>query len=248
MTKSQFRTRTDEAYHRLRQMIEAGQFGSGQKLTELGAAKMLGIGRTSVRQAMHRLEGEGLLKGRHERQGRYVDYFEDADPKEVVARYEVREAIEAQAARLAATNMNRQQADHLLALALRAKTCWDAGDLGGRGEAKMAFLEFLMANCGNALLHRVWRTHRLFPYALRSQQLEEQILREADGDRAKCGLLAEAIAAGDQGEAERIVRETTRQIIKAIRQAATGSQADASPLPAGTGATTGQQTDSLSPS
>lgn len=247
MAKSKFRTKGDEAYHRLRQMIEAGKFDSGRKLTERGAAEMLGMGRLGVREAMHRLEAEGLLHGRHERQGRYFDCLEDADPEQVLERYEVREAIEAQAARLAATNMSEPQAEQFLELARRVETCLATDDYDKRSEAKMAFIGFLMANCGNRLLHRVWRTHRLLPYAPRNRQLNEQILDRKKGERTKWTLMAEAIAARDKDEAERLSREGCRQITEALRRTLMGSGAAVSTSPVCAEPTTDQETDSLPP-
>ena len=223
MAKPEFRTKADEAYHRLRRMIEAGEFDSGRKLTERGMADTLGIGRLGVREAMHRLEAEGLLHGRHERQGRYFDSLQDADPEQVLARYEVREAIEAQAARLAARNMTGPQGEQLLALARRVETCWETDDYDQRADAKMAFLGFLVTNCGNRLLHRVWRTHRLLPYAPRSRQLEEQIMGKRKDEGAQWTLMAEAIAAGDQDKAERITRQGCRQITEALRRILTAA-------------------------
>ena len=199
-------------------MIEAGELDAGEKLTERRTAQILGIGRLGVREAMQRLEAEGLLRGRRERQGRYFDSLQDADPDEVLARYEVREAIEAQAARLAAKNMSKGHAAHLLDLAHRLELCWPTAGCDERAAAKMAFLEYLVTNCGNRLLTRVWRTHRLLPYAPSSQQFEEQIFGKDTGDKPNSTLIAEAIAAGDQDEAERVCRRSCRQTTEALRR------------------------------
>ncbi len=140
--------------------------------------------------------------GRHERQGRYVHYLEDADPREVLLRYEEREAIKSQAARLAARNMDHQQIERLRELVRRAEACSQMADIDGRGQAKNAFLDFILENCGNPLLYRTWRGHRLFPYLVRSQQFEDQIMSKV-GPRPKLTgnerLVTEAIAPGRPG-------------------------------------------------
>ena len=189
------------------------------RLTELGAVEMLGIGRTSVREAIHRLEARGLFKGRHSRRGRQIHYLEDADPYEVLLRYEAREAIQSQAARLAARNMDRSQKEELVALAQRISRGWCADGKEHLEDSKGRFLDFLVANCGNPLLHRMWRTHRLGPDMPRSRQFEEQIYAKVTGDRKQYGsvVLAEAIAAGDEDESERISRQGVRQIADALR-------------------------------
>lgn len=219
MAEKQFRTKADEAYHRLREMIERGDFDTGKRLTELGAVEMLGIGRTSVREAIHRLEARGLLKGRHSRRGRQIHYLEDADPHEVLLRYEAREAIQSQAARLAARNMDRAQKEELLALARQMPSTWCVAEEEPPSDAKARFLDSLVANCGNALLYRMWRTHRLDPDLPRSRQFEEEIYARVNGDRTQYGalVLAEAVAGGDEDEAERISRQGVRQIINALR-------------------------------
>jgi len=224
MAKTQFRTKADEAYYKLRKMLEAGEFDAGRRLTELGAAEMLGIGRTSVREAIHWLEAEGLLQLRNFRRRRRIDYLEDADPEQVLVRYEVREAIQSQAARLAARNMNRTQIDRLLSLARRAIARRDSSDADDRSEAKRAFLDFLLANCGNRALYRIWETQHLSPYLPRDRELEEQIVGRMNGDRAQYSVLslAEAIAAGDQDEAERISRDGIRETTEALRQTLVG--------------------------
>ena len=229
MRSSEFRTKADEAYHRLRRMVEARELDSDDRLTELGVAEMLGIGRASVREAMHRLEAEGLLSGRSARQGRYVQYLEDADPKQILLRYEMREAIESCAARLAARNMDRRQVDRLMVLANDVLACIDMADDGGRGKSKVAFLDFMVANCGNPLLYQAWRQHRLFPYTVRDPDLEKQVLGEcADPRLSTVPLeLAEAIAARDQDKAENIARQTVRMVTDALRDTLTSTNADA---------------------
>ncbi len=224
MARTEFKTKADEAYYKLRTMLEAGEFDSGRRLTELGAAEMLGIGRTSVREAIHWLEAEGLLQLRSSRRRRRIDYLEDADPEQVLIRYEVREAIQSQASRLAARNMSRTQAGRLLSLARQAIARRDSSDVDDRSGAKRAFLDFLVANCGNRDLYRIWKTQHLSPYLPRDRELEEQIVGRMNGNRAQYSVLslAEAIAAGDQDEAERISRDGIRRITEALRQTLVG--------------------------
>ena len=55
-------TLAEQAYAELSKMIQKREFKGGQQLVELRLAKQLGISRTPVRQALRRLEGEGLLQ------------------------------------------------------------------------------------------------------------------------------------------------------------------------------------------
>ena len=87
-----------EAYGRIRAAIRDGTLGPGLRLTETDLAARFGVSRTPVRQAIARLEAEGLLT--HEpRRGLTVMR---PDHQQVVELYVMREVLEAAAARLAA--------------------------------------------------------------------------------------------------------------------------------------------------
>ncbi len=52
----------EKTYHLLKKQILTGQFQPGKKLTEESLAKKFGVSRTPVRDALHKLELEGLVK------------------------------------------------------------------------------------------------------------------------------------------------------------------------------------------
>jgi DNA-binding GntR family transcriptional regulator len=87
-----------EAYGRIRAAIREGTLAPGLRLTETDLAGRFGVSRTPVRQAIARLESEGLLT--HEpRRGLTVTR---PDHQQVVELYVMREVLEGAAARLAA--------------------------------------------------------------------------------------------------------------------------------------------------
>ncbi len=87
-----------EAYARIRAAIRDGTLAPGLRLTETDLAARFGVSRTPVRQAIARLESEGLLT--HEaRRGLTVTR---PDHAQVVELYVMREVLEGAAARLAA--------------------------------------------------------------------------------------------------------------------------------------------------
>ncbi|WP_209318362.1 GntR family transcriptional regulator [Falsiroseomonas selenitidurans] len=87
-----------EAYGRIRTAIRDGTLPPGLRLTETDLAARFGVSRTPVRQAIARLESEGLLT--HEpRRGLTVT---QPDHQQVVELYVMREVLEGAAARLAA--------------------------------------------------------------------------------------------------------------------------------------------------
>ena len=88
----------EAAYTRIRAAIRDGVLAPGERLTEADLAARFGVSRTPVRQAMARLEAEGLLT--HEaRRGLAVTR---PDHQQVVELYVMREILEGAAARLAA--------------------------------------------------------------------------------------------------------------------------------------------------
>jgi len=52
----------ERAYEYLKTSILSGRFNPGERLTEEHLAKELGISRTPIREALHKLESEGLIK------------------------------------------------------------------------------------------------------------------------------------------------------------------------------------------
>ncbi len=86
------------AYRHLREAILQGQIPMGARINELELATAWRVSRTPIRDAMRRLEAEGLVEGVPGR-GVIVPRLSLADIDEL---YEVREVLEARAARRAA--------------------------------------------------------------------------------------------------------------------------------------------------
>jgi DNA-binding GntR family transcriptional regulator len=85
------------AYQEVRRIILEGQISPGEKLNEGELAKALGISRTPIREAVNRLEKEGLVEIFPQR-GAFVIQFTEKDVYEL---FLIRENLEGLAARLA---------------------------------------------------------------------------------------------------------------------------------------------------
>jgi len=221
MARRGVRTRSAEAYRQLKAKLRQGELDPGQRLTEASVGSMLGMGRAPVREAMLRLESEGLLKGRGAYGGKYVRYIEDENPEDVLHHYELREMIEGLAARLAAKNMTGWQIDELRSLAERTSDAARGGDPGGLAEAASGFHRYLVANCGNPLVGEVWQAHSLTPLSVRSAELNRRMWDcEPDGvdPEALLGRIVDAIAAHDPDESEQAARLGIRRVTEAIRR------------------------------
>ncbi|RKT86700.1 DNA-binding transcriptional regulator, GntR family [Saccharopolyspora antimicrobica] len=105
-----------EVYDRLRGEIVDGTFEAGAQLVELALAEKYGTSRTPVREALRRLEQDGLVE-RAERGMR----VRTRSPEEILEIYEVRISLEATAAAAAA----QRRSDFDLIRIRRAQTAMD---------------------------------------------------------------------------------------------------------------------------
>ncbi len=99
----------NQAYQELKRIILERQIPPGGKLNEGDLAKALGISRTPIREAINRLEKEGLLKIIPQR-GAFVVQFTEKDIYEL---FLIRENLEGLAAYLAAGKMNERDLSRL---------------------------------------------------------------------------------------------------------------------------------------
>lgn len=97
--------RSGSAYARLRELIVEGELEPGEPLREHALAQALGVSRTPIREAFRRLESDGLVAS----SGRGV-VVAALDPPSLRDAYEVRAALDALAAELAA---RRQRAGRI---------------------------------------------------------------------------------------------------------------------------------------
>ena len=87
----------DQVYAIIWERIISGQLGPGDKLSDLRLSEDLGVSRTPVREALHRLAQNGIV--RHEsRRGFFLARFSSQDVAEV---YDIRTALESLSVRLA---------------------------------------------------------------------------------------------------------------------------------------------------
>ncbi|SAI35107.1 GntR family transcriptional regulator [Bordetella ansorpii] len=86
------------AYNEIKRRILGGDFAPGARLREVEVAELLTLGRTPVREALKRIQDEGLLR---QEPGRGLVVAE-MDQQEVGELYAMRESLESTAASLAA--------------------------------------------------------------------------------------------------------------------------------------------------
>ncbi|OGB92573.1 MAG: hypothetical protein A3G35_19275 [candidate division NC10 bacterium RIFCSPLOWO2_12_FULL_66_18] len=99
----------DQVYEMLRERFRSGNLAPGTKLHEPDLAQELGVSRTPVREAIQRLQREGLVRISPHR-GAFVVNLAWRDLEDLC---DVREGLEGIAARLAATRISEEELDRV---------------------------------------------------------------------------------------------------------------------------------------
>lgn len=99
----------DQAYQRLREAIALGDLEPGTRVTERGLAAALAVSATPVREALRRLEHDGLV----ERSGPRTLLIAEAPPATFAQRAEAEAALRGLVARYAAVRATPEQLDTL---------------------------------------------------------------------------------------------------------------------------------------
>ncbi|MGM0615555.1 MAG: GntR family transcriptional regulator [Pseudomonadota bacterium] len=99
------RTLAERVFHQLQDAIVRGEIAPGSKITEPGLSKTYGISRGPLREAMRRLEAHRLIERVPHVGARVVQL----SMQELLELFDVREALESMAARLAAEHMTADE-------------------------------------------------------------------------------------------------------------------------------------------
>lgn len=145
-------------FEHLREAIINGDLRPGERLMEMQLAEEMGVSRTPVREAIRKLELEGLVI-MVPRRGAYVS---DLSIKDVAETYEIRSALEALAAGLAAERITPDESEELERILVQIGECIAANDLERSIELDEEF---------HNILYRASRNDRLVQiiYNLREQ-------------------------------------------------------------------------------
>lgn len=99
------RTLAERVFHQLQDAIVRGEIAPGSKITEPGLSKTYGISRGPLREAMRRLEAHRLIERVPHVGARVVQL----SMRELLELFDLREALESMAARLAAEHMTADE-------------------------------------------------------------------------------------------------------------------------------------------
>ena len=135
----------------LRQAIVSGHFAPGARLIERELCETLGVSRTSVREALRRLEAEKLVRSVPHK-GPVVAIMSKQEATQLYAIRALLEGFAAEAfARIADDEAIAQFGEKAKVLRMQAL----ANDQAGVLKAKTELYDVLLDNCGNALIKEI---------------------------------------------------------------------------------------------
>jgi DNA-binding GntR family transcriptional regulator len=213
----------DRIHDRLRAAIISGELSPGSPVIEAELATKLGASRTPVREALRRLEAEGLLEPRGLR-GSVVRALRS---DEVECVFEIREALESLAARRAARSMREPELRKLDQHLGQLRASVDDPNEMERHDT--AFHDTILAMANGDRLKRMLTE-------LREELIAYRFLSLSDPERRRAtviehtGIVA-AIRAHDEDEAARLTAKhiaNARAVVLRLATAGKGREASAS--------------------
>lgn len=169
----------DVVFNTLRQAILTGELKPGERLMEIHLANRLGVSRTPIREAIRKLELEGLVT-MIPRRGAEVAQITEKSMKDVL---EVRRTLDALSAELACERISKEEEDALL------KACQDFEEAVKTKDAKIiakadvALHDIIAAATGNQRLIQLINNLAEQMYRYRFEYIKdtsqhEQIIKE----------------------------------------------------------------------
>lgn len=200
------RSLAEVACDEIRRAIREGRIATGAHLTEVDLASWLGMSRTPIREAMRRLQSEGLLLNQPYR-GALVMRLDSEDMRQMFA---VRELLEPAAAAACARNAGPAEIS-----ALRALLAEEAAQLDNPSALiplNRQFHDIILECARNQFLGKAMAgIYALVPLLGDSNLLDGPHAREA---HAQHRAILEAIERQDASRAESVARDHVRQSLK----------------------------------
>jgi DNA-binding GntR family transcriptional regulator len=219
------RKKAELVYEHLREQIVNGTYAPGQRMMLAEVAAGLGLSQMPVREALLRLEQDGLLESEPHK-GMRVSPVSLADAAEL---FEVRAELEGLAAARAAAAGDPSLVGDLAAInAAFARALQDGPDYPAMGAANWAFHRRILAAAGNGQLGRmledVWT--RSLRYRLGYQRIPGRARRTIAEHEAIIAGLRTANAETARRAARAHIHQAGQELAETIRREETGTSAD----------------------
>lgn len=196
--KKQIQTISQQVYEILKDEICSGDYQPGVRLQEVEVAERLHVSRSPVREALHRLQGDGLVS-EIPNKGVYVRNFSESDIENI---FEVREAIENYAIMHLEGKLNTEKREGLKKMVREFQAYYDLDDLPSYIVVDQSFHNYLVECSGNLLLMELYEKVRLMNQRFRIFSLKTR--QRFDESLVEHRSIVENILAGNYEEACRI--------------------------------------------
>ncbi len=210
---------------KLREAIMIGTFKPGQRLIERELCEMTGVSRPSIREALRRLEADGLVNTVAHR-GPVVSTITYTEAQQL---YAARAVLEGFAGRECARICNPVIVRRIGDALARLKNAAAAGDMLACLDAKTEFYAALVAGCDNIFIERMLRPlhDRISLLRITSMSHPKRINKST----REVTAIWRAIQAGDPDRAERCcvdhVNAAAKAALRMIEQSAAAAEARA---------------------
>ena len=194
--KTQHRSLSDIATDSIRNAIIRGDFKMGQSVTEAALSEALKISKTPVREALSKLESEGLVLSEKNKGYRIFSMTRD----EYVELSELRFALEAQALRYGFARNHSFLIKELKDLLVKMEDYLEKSDREIYQTLDNDFHHVFFKACGNKAITKLYDKHQSVIVATRLRNLKkEKITKHVSFDQHK--LLVKLLENGDLDEA-----------------------------------------------
>lgn len=215
VTMNEYLPLRDVVFNTLRHAILKGELEPGERLMEIALAQKLGVSRTPIREAIRKLELEGLVV-MVPRKGAEVADITEKDLRDVL---EVRTALEELSIELAMRNMTEKNFEELEAANVTFAKNSEGDDLIKIAESDVAFHEIIYMATGNNRLIQMINNLREQMYRYRLEYIKDKSSHErlvAEHNR-----IIAAMKSGDISEAKAAIKlhveNQEENILKSIK-------------------------------
>ncbi|MCD6363317.1 MAG: GntR family transcriptional regulator [Synergistetes bacterium] len=209
------KTLADKIYEKLKEEIISRKRKVGEKLVERDLAQAFKVSITPVRDALRKLEDEGLVvKSGKLRSVRGIS------AKELNDYYEVRFLLEPKAAEKTAGNLSEEQKKEMESLLAKMKEAAQKGDYNALDLLNRRFDEIIYEACGNNYLKQVLQ--EILAITLPYREIASRIPERTNIMIEEHHAIYEAIKSGNGRKAAELVenhiRSSANRVIRIIKE------------------------------
>jgi DNA-binding GntR family transcriptional regulator len=202
-----------QAYERIRAAIASGSLNLGEKITERSLAKLLQISPTPIREALKRLEHEGLVVRKGPKSLTVADKSETGIAEIVY----IEAVLRGIACRFAAAKITEEELGEIQSIYERAKKIIDSTTGDEMLKLSRRFHGIIIDASGNDLLARTLETTGVFDASHRLLSLNEEILYKTSHHKKSLKEhydIFKALKARDGERAERLMVQHSMRVNK----------------------------------